>query len=257
MIARTREEIEIIRESGRRLGHHLARLSAMVVAGATPRDIDTAAMKMIEDDGDVAPFHHYPSGRQGEKFPGVICVSTNDIIVHAPGNWDETPFQEGDIVTIDFGVQHRGLITDSARTIIVGKPRMPEEAAMVSSAYEALQLGIDQARVGNTTGDIGYAIQRIAESRGYGYPLNLSGHGVGREVHEEPHVPNYGDPGKGTRLVEGLVIAIEPMFTMGKGDVYVTKDNFTYKTKDGSRACHVEHTVLVTKDGPEILTFDN
>lgn len=161
------------------------------------------------------------------------------------------------MVTIDFGVQHQGLITDSARTIIVGKPRSPEEAKMLSAAYEALQLGIDQARVGNTTGHIGNAIQRVAEAHGYGYPLNLAGHGVGTEVHEEPHVPNYGVPGEGEKLVEGLVIAIEPMFTMGKGDVYVDKDSFTYKTKDGSRSCHVEHTVLITKDGPEILTRDN
>ncbi|MEN9413114.1 MAG: hypothetical protein RLZZ342_201 [Candidatus Parcubacteria bacterium] len=257
MIAKTPEEIAIIRESGRRLGHHLARLSELVVVGATPRDIENAAKQMIEDDGDVAPFHHYPSGRKGEKFPGVICVSVNDTIVHAPGTWNDTPFEEGDMVTIDFGVQHQGLITDSARTIIVGKPRSPEEAKMLSAAYEALQLGIDQARVGNTTGHIGNAIQRVAEAHGYGYPLNLAGHGVGTEVHEEPHVPNYGVPGEGEKLVEGLVIAIEPMFTMGKGDVYVDKDSFTYKTKDGSRSCHVEHTVLITKDGPEILTRDN
>ena len=257
MIATTPEDIATIRESGRRLGHHLARLSALAVIGATPLDIENAAKKMIEDDGDVAPFHHYPSGRQGERFPGVICVSVNDVIVHAPGVWDETPFAEGDLVSIDFGVQHKGLITDSARTVIVGKPRNPEEAQLVSVAYEALQAGIDQARVGNTTGDIGFAVQHFAERYGYGYPKHLSGHGVGLSIHEEPHVPNYGTPGKGDKLVEGMVIAIEPMFMLGKDDLYIDKNGFSYRTKDGSRSVHAEHTVLITKDGPEILTKDN
>lgn len=257
MIATTPEDIATIRESGRRLGHHLARLSALAVIGATPLDIENAAKKMIEDDGDVAPFHHYPSGRQGERFPGVICVSVNDVIVHAPGVWDETPFAEGDLVSIDFGVQHKGLITDSARTVIVGKPRNPEEAQLVSVAYEALQAGIDQARVGNTTGDIGFAVQQFAERYGYGYPKHLSGHGVGLSIHEEPHVPNYGTPGKGDKLVEGMVIAIEPMFMRGKDDLYIDKNGFSYRTKDGSRSVHAEHTVLITKDGPEILTKDN
>jgi hypothetical protein len=154
----------------------------MVVVGETPRGIDAAAAKMIEDDGDEAPFRGYPSGRQGEKFPGVICVSVNDTIVHAPGTWNDTPFAEGDVVSIDFGVQHKGLITDSARTVIVGSPRNPEEAQLVSVAYEALQAGIDQARVGNTTGDIGFAVQQFAERYGYGYPKHLSGHGVGLSI---------------------------------------------------------------------------
>lgn len=257
MIAKTPEELATIRESGRRLGHHLARLSKMAVVGATPKDIDAAAAKMIADDGDEAPFHGYPSGRNGAKFPGAICVSVNDTIVHCPGVWSDEPFKDGDIVCIDFGVKHDGLITDSARTVIVGKPRSPEEAQLVSVTYEALQLGIDQARVGNTTGDIGYAVQQIAEKYGYGYPRHLSGHGVGREIHEEPHIPNYGDPGKGDKLVEGMVIAIEPMFTLGTSDLYVDSDGFSYRTKDGSRTAHCEHTVLITKNGPEILTKDN
>ena len=125
---------------------------------------------------------------------------------------------------------------------------------LVRAAFEALQIGIDQARIGNTTGDIGYAVQQVAEKYDLGYPRNLSGHGVGKKIHEEPHVPNYGDPGVGYKLVEGLVIAIEPMFTLGSGDLYVDKDNFSYRTKDGSRTAHAEHTVIVTKNGPEILT---
>lgn len=257
MIATSPDDIATIRESGRRLGHHLARLSRLIVVGATPKEIDAAAAKMIEDDGDEAPFKGYPSGRKGEKFPGVICVSVNDTIVHSPGVWNDVPFADGDIVTIDFGVTHKGLITDSARTVIAGKPRSPEEARLVSMTYEALQLGIDQARVGNHTGDIGFAVQQVAEREGYGYPRQLSGHGVGRSIHEEPHVPNYGEPGKGERLVEGMVIAIEPMFTLGTSDLYIAGDNFTYRTKDGSRTAHCEHTVLITKDGPEILTRDN
>lgn len=257
MIAKTPEDIATIRESGRRLGHHLARLSRMVVVGETPRGIDAAAAKMIEDDGDEAPFFGYPVGRHGEKFPSVICVSVNDTIVHGPGSRDEKPFVDGDLVSIDFGLKHNGLITDSARTVIVGSPRNPEEAQLVSVAYEALQAGIDQARVGNTTGDIGFAVQQFAERYGYGYPKHLSGHGVGLSIHEEPHVPNYGDKGKGDKLVEGMVIAIEPMFMLGKDDLYIDKDGFSYRTKDGSRSVHAEHTVLITKEGPEILTRDN
>ena len=122
--------------------------------------------------------------------------------------------------------------------------------------YEALAAGIAQARVGNTTGDIGYAVKKVAEKYGFGYPKNLSGHGVGLKVHEEPHVPNYGEPGKGEKLTEGLVIAIEPMMTLGAGDLYVDKDGFSYRTKDGSKTAHAEHTILITKNGPEILTTE-
>ena len=155
---------------------------------------------------------------------------------------------------LDFGIKHGGLYTDHATTLIVGKPKSKEDELLVRATFEALQIGIDQAHVGNTTGDIGYAVQKVAEKYNLGYPKNLSGHGVGKAVHEEPHVPNFGEPGKGVKLQEGLVIAIEPMFTLGAGDLFVDKDGHSYRTKDGSRTAHTEHTVIVTKNGPEIIT---
>jgi len=254
MIARTQEEIEILREGGKRLAKHVRRLGEMVRPGVTSRDLEEAAIQMVKDDGDEPAFLDYASGRNGEHFPSVLCVSVNDAIVHSPAGTNDEVFENGDVVSVDFGIIHRGLITDHAATVICGKAISPDDEMLVRAAYEALQVGIDQAWPGKTTGDIGYAVEKIAEKYGLGFPLNLSGHGVGKEIHEEPHVPNYGDPGKGHKLVEGLVIAIEPMFTLGKGNLFVDKDNFSYRTKDGSRSAHAEHTVLVTKNGPEILT---
>lgn len=254
MIAKTQEDIDILREGGRRLAAHLQALAPMVMPGTTGHEIELAAQARVEAEGDTLAFADYPSGRRGEKFPGGLCFSVNDIIVHAPAFGNEYVIQEGDIVTLDFGIRHRGLYTDHAITVIAGKAKSEDDERLVRGTYEALDAGIAQARVGNTTGDIGYAVQKIAEKYKFGYPKNLSGHGVGRAVHEDPHVPNFGTPGAGERLVEGLVIAIEPMMTLGTSDLYVDKDNFSYRTRDGSRSAHAEHTVLITKDGPEILT---
>lgn len=254
MIATTQEEIGVLREGGKRLARHVRRLCEMIAPGVSGHDLEAAVQGWVKDEGDELAFAGYPSGKKGEKFPGGLCFSVNDIIVHAPAWENEYVIQEGDVVTVDFGIRHRGLYTDHAATIIAGMPRSEEDARLVRGTYEAMMEGIAQARVGNTVGDIGYAVQKVAEKYGFGYPRNLSGHGVGLQVHEEPHVPNFGAPGKGEKLVEGLVIAIEPMMTLGSGDLYVDKDGFSYRTRDGSRAAHAEHTVLVTKNGPEILT---
>jgi methionyl aminopeptidase len=254
MIATTKKEIDLLRESGRRLGSHLKELSKMVKPGVTPKEIDTQARELLARDGDQAAFLGYGSGRNGEKFPSVICISVNDVIVHAPGSLIEKAIEEGDVVTLDFGVKHKGYFTDHAVTLIAGKKHDPKDAEMVKAAYEALEAGIAQARLGNTTGDIGEAVHAVAKKYGLGFPKNLSGHGVGKKVHEEPHVPNFRDPRFDEPLEEGLVIAIEPMFTRGSGDLFVDKDGFSYRTKDGSRSAHTEHTVMITKNGPEILT---
>jgi len=254
MIAKKQEEIDALREGGKRLAKHVRALSKMVVPGATSRELEDAAIQMIRDDGDEPAFLDYESGKRGEHFPSTLCVSVNDVIVHSPAGTNDAVFEDGDVVSLDFGIIHKGLYTDHASTVICGKPKSTEDEMLVRAAYEALQVGIDQAKIGNTTGDIGYAVQKVAEKYDLGYPKNLSGHGVGKKIHEEPHVPNYGDPGMGHKLEEGLVIAIEPMFTLGSGDLYIDKDNFSYRTKDGSRSAHAEHTILVTKNGPEILT---
>lgn len=243
-----------MRESGRRLGSHLKELSKMVKPGVTPQEIDIEAQALLHADGDQPAFYGYASGKNGEKFPCVLCVSVNDVIVHAPGSILTKPIKEGDVVTLDFGVKHKGYYTDHAVTVIAGKKHDPKDAEMVKAAYEALEAGINMARVGNTTGDIGEAVETVAKKYGLGFPKNLSGHGVGKKIHEEPHVPNYRDSRFDVPLQEGLIIAIEPMFTRGSGILFVDKDAFSYRTKDGSRSAHVEHTVLITKNGPEILT---
>lgn len=250
MIARTKEEIEILREGGRRLARHVRILKDMVAPGVTGAELEAKAREMVEKDGDTMAFHGYGK----DPFPSGLCVSVNDVIVHSPAGQNGSVFEEGDVVCLDFGIVHKGLYTDHAVTVIAGKPQSEDDKRLVRGVFEALRLGIDQARVGNFTGDIGYAVERYAKREGFGYPKNLSGHGVGKKVHEEPHVPNFGAPKSGEKLVEGLVIAIEPMFTLGSGELYVDKDKHSYRTKDGSRTAHAEHTVIVTKNGPEILT---
>lgn len=256
MIIKKEEELEILREGGRRLARHVRRLAEAVRPGLTPKDLEDMAAQWVKEDGDTLAFANYPSGKHNEKFPGGLCVSVNDTIVHSPGALNEKPFEDGDIVSIDFGIKHRGLYTDHATTVIAGKPKSKDDVRLLQGTEEALAVGIAKARLGNTVGDIGYAIEKVADRYGFGYPRNLSGHGVGRAIHEEPHVPNYGEPGRGEKLVEGLVIAIEPMMTLGTSDLFIDKDNFSYRTKDGSNSAHFEHTIVITSKGPEILTLE-
>jgi methionyl aminopeptidase len=251
MIAKSKDEIRDLREGGRRLARHVRILSEMVLPGAQATDIEARAKEMVEKDGDLLAFLGYPSGKHGEKFPTGLCFSVNDCVVHSPAY--EYVIKEGDVVSLDFGIRHKGLYTDHAATVIAGAGSA-EDIRLVAGTYEALAVGIKAALLGNKTGDIGYAVEQVAKKYHFGFPKNLAGHGVGREVHEDPHVPNYGFPRTGTRLDEGLVIAIEPMMTLGTGDLYVDKNNFSYKTKDGSRSAHAEHTIIITANGPEILT---
>lgn len=253
MIATKPEEIAALREGGRRLGRHLAELASMVRPGITARELEEKAREMLKADGDEPAFLGYRSRGDKEPYPSALCVSINDTIVHSPAAVNGRVLSEGDVVCLDFGVKHKGLYTDSAVTVIVGKGS-PEDERLLRGTQEALAAGIAAARVGGTTGDIGAAVEKVANKYGFGFPRNLSGHGVGLKVHEEPHVPNFGKAGEGTPLVEGLVIAIEPMMTLGSGELYLDKDGHSYRTKDGSRTAHFEHTVLLTKNGPEVLT---
>lgn len=253
MIARTAEEIAILREGGKRLARHVRMLSEMAKPGVSSVELEAKAREMVAKDGDTMAFFGYKGRKDKEGFPSGLCVSVNDIIVHSPAGQNGSVFQDGDVVCIDFGIKHKGLYTDHARTVIAGKGS-PEDVRLVQGTEEALDAGIKEARVGNTTGDIGHAVERIATKYGFGFPKNLSGHGVGLQVHEEPYVPNFGAPKSGAKLEEGLVIAIEPMMTLGSGELYIDKDGHSYRTKDGSRTAHAEDTVLITKNGPEILT---
>ncbi len=254
MIATTAEEIEILREGGRRLARHVRILSELVVPGVTSAELEKVAREMVEKDGDTPAFLGYKGRKDEHPYPAALCISVNDVIVHSPASENNMLIEEGDVVCVDFGIKHRGLFTDHANTVIAGKRHNPEDLRLVRGTHEALLLGIEAAQLGKMTGDIGYAVERFAKKNGFGYPKNLSGHGVGTKVHEEPYVPNFGAPGSGDELVEGLVIAIEPMFTLGKGDLIVDGDGHSYRTKDGSRAAHSEHTVMITAEGPEILT---
>ncbi len=254
MIAKTQEEIEILREGGRRLARHVRMLSQVVAPGVTSAELEAKAREMVKADGDELAFFGHTDRKGDKPYPAGLCLSVNDVIVHSPASENNMTIQEGDVVCLDFGIKHRGLYTDHAATVIAGHTHDPEDLRLVRGTYEALMLGIAEAKVGNTTGDIGYAVERFAKKNAFGYPKNLSGHGVGKKVHEEPHVPNFGAPKSGEPLVEGLVIAIEPMFTLGSGELYVDKDGYSYRTKDGSRSAHSEHTIIVLADGPEILT---
>ena len=254
MIAKTEAEVEALREGGRRLAKHIRTLSEMVVPGISARELEDKARDMVEADGDELAFYQHKERKGDEPFPSGLCLSVNDVIVHSPAATNDIVIQDGDVVCLDFGIKHEGLYTDHAATVIAGKPKSVEDEKLLRGTYEALTVGIAAAKAGGNTGDIGYAVQKIAEKYHLGYPKNLSGHGVGLKVHEDPHVPNFGEPGKGASLHEGEVIAIEPMMTLGAGELYIDKDGYSYRTKDGSRTAHAEHTVLITKNGPEILT---
>ena len=254
MIAKTKAEIDALREGGRRLARHVRILSEMVRPGLVARELEYKAHELVKADGDELAFHGHQERKTDAPYPSGLCLSINDVIVHSPANQNSSVIKEGDVVCLDFGIKHKGFYTDHAVTVIAGTKRDPHDEELVSGTYEALAAGIAEAKVGNTTGDIGYAVQKIAEKYNFGYPKNLSGHGVGLKVHEEPHIPNFGMPGKGAKLHEGEVIAIEPMMALGSGELFIDKDGYSYRTKDGSRTAHAEHTVLVTKNGPEILT---
>ncbi|RJQ33172.1 type I methionyl aminopeptidase [Candidatus Parcubacteria bacterium] len=254
MIFKKKEDVAAIREACRRTARHVRILSEMVKPGATSYELEMKAREMVEKDGDKLAFHGYKSSPNEAPYDSGLCCSVNDVIVHSPAGQNGARFQEGDVVTLDFGIIHKGFYSDMARTMIAGKALNADDERLIKGTYEAAEVGINAARIGNTIGDIGFAVEQIADKYGFGYPKNLCGHGVGKVLHDEPRVPNFGEPGKGQKIVEGLVIAIEPMMTLGTGQLFVDADGHSYRTKDGSRSAHVENTIIVTKNGPEVLT---
>lgn len=253
MIVKTKEELAALQEGGRHIARHLHELSKMVKPGATALQLEMRARELCEEDGDNAILLGYKYDKNRPAYHSALCVSVNDTIVHSPAADNGAVFQDGDIVSIDFVIKHGEYCLDSAVTIIAGKPKK-EDAALLAAAYEALEAGIAAAKTGATTGDIGHAVEEVAKRYKLGFPKNLSGHGIGKNIHELPHVPNFGKVGEGEELKEGMVITVEPMFTLGSGDLFIDKDGHGYRTKDGSRAVHVEHTIIVRKDGGEILS---
>ncbi len=247
------EEIEILREGGKRLAFILRTLAKEVAPGVNAKHLDKIAYDMARDGGDESAFLNYKPYGARRAYPASLCVSINDEIVHGIPNEREKILKEGDIVSLDMGLKHKGLFTDSAVTVRVGK--IDDEAKkLLKVTSEALFVGIRAAKEGNTTGDIGFAIEQFVKPYHYGIVEDLSGHGVGYKVHEDPYVPNYGRQHEGEKLRAGMVIAIEPMLNEGTKMITLDKDGYTFRTKDGSRSAHFEHTIVITPQGPEILT---
>jgi methionyl aminopeptidase len=252
IIRKSLAEIEALRAAGRivALAHEQMRAAATV--GTTLLELDAIAERVLTEHGATSPFKGYQPHFAPTPFPGVICASVNDVVVH--GIPDATPLADGDLVSIDLGSILNGWVGDAARSFIVGTPD-PADQQLIDITDAALQAGIDAAQPGARIGDIAAAIGTIGRGAGFGIPEGWGGHGVGREMHEEPSVPNEGQAGRGLKLKPGLVIAIEPMFMAGGDDgVVIDDDGWTIRTADGSRAAHSEHTIAITADGPIILT---
>ncbi len=248
-----KEDIAILREGGKRHAAILKELALMTRPGVRTGELNDRAMQLIAEGGDTAAFLNYQPYGAKRPYPAALCVSVNDEIVHGIPNENDRELKEGDIVSLDLGLVHKGMITDAAITVPVGNIS-PECTKLLVITKEALIAGIKAAKGGRRVGDISSAIERVGVANKYGIVEDLAGHGVGYEVHEDPYVPNYGDPGIGETLKPGMVIAIEPMFNIGTKKIKLDKDGYTYRTADGKPSAHFEHTVLITKSGAEILT---
>jgi methionyl aminopeptidase len=242
-------EIELMRVAGRILADILDVLHAELRPGVTTGELDEIAARMMRDAGAISSFKGYGSN---PPFPGVICASLNDEVVHGIPS-PRRRLAEGDIVSIDVGCIVDGWHADCARTWAVGEVT-PEEAQLVEATRRGMEAGIAAAVPGNHLGDIGHAIESVAHEHGYGIVRPFVGHGIGQAMHEGPQVPNYGRPGAGMLIEAGMCFAIEPMFNLGGDEVFVEDDGWTVRTADGGRSAHFENTIAVTADGPDVLT---
>lgn len=247
---KTSAEIETIAEGGRLLRDILLRTAKLVKPGVSTKDLSDFADKEIRNISGRPSFIGY--GEKGNPFPAALCTSVNDVVVHGIPSATEV-LQQGDIIGLDIGMEYKQLYTDTAITVPVGTVNAKAQQLM-DVTKKSLDLGIQQAVIGNRTGDIGHAVQTHAESSGFSVVRDLVGHGVGYGVHEDPAIPNYGKAGTGAKLVEGMVIAIEPMLCTGRYYVFFDDDGWTIRTEDGSLSAHFEHTIAITKKGPRILT---
>jgi methionyl aminopeptidase len=245
IVCKSPREIEQMRRANVLVAEVLAELASMVKPGVTTAELDAAAERLVRAAGAEPAFKGY------RGYPATLCASVNDEVVHGiPG---DRAVSEGDIISLDMGVKLDGFYGDSAVTVPVGKVT-DEVQRLLQVTQESLQKGIAQVRLGGRVSDIGHAIQEHVEAAGFSVVREFVGHGIGAQLHEEPQIANYGEPGRGPRLAEGMVLAIEPMVNMGKPAVKVLRDGWTAVTRDGSLSAHFEHTVAVTKDGPLVLT---
>ena len=250
---KTPTEIELMRHAGRITAAALAAVREAAAVGVRLDALDAVAAEVIAAAGAEALFLGYQPSSAVSPYPAVACISVNDAVVHGiPGRY---ALRHGDLVSVDCGARYRGWSGDAAISFIVGEHAEPRDEALIATTQAALDAGIAAAQPGARLGDIAHAIGRVARTAGYGLMASHGGHGIGREMHEAPHVPNEGRPGRGLVLRPGLVLALEPMLISGGTDAYRTDpDGWTLRTADGSRAAHIEHTVAVTENGPEVLT---
>lgn len=243
---KTRDEIDKMREAGKILADVLKILKKNTKAGMSTKDLSILSLKEVKSHGAKPAFLGY------QGYPEAICISINDEVVHGIPSKNKI-ISRGDLVSLDFGVELDGMIVDGAISFVIGDASK-EIKNLIKNTEESLMIGLKQIKDGCRVGDIGSAIENVLRKNNHGIVVDLVGHGVGHAIHEDPNIPNFGKKNSGPMLQEGMTIAVEPMATLGNGDVFVDSDGWTVKTKDGSIACHFEHTVLITKNGYEILT---
>ena len=248
IIYKSPEEIDKMRKAGRIVAGTIDRVLATVRPGVTTAQLDEVAEAYILEQRATPSFKWYRG-----TFPASICTSLNDEIVHGIPS-KKRVVREGDVLSLDFGAIWDGFHADSAVTIVVGDPGSPDAEKLVRVTEEALEAGISQIRPGGRLSDIGAAVQQVAEGAGFSVVREYVGHGIGRALHEDPQIANYGDPGRGPVLKPGLVVAVEPMVNVGGWETRVLADDWTVVTEDGSLSAHFEHTIAVTEDGHEVLT---
>ncbi|MFZ6000612.1 MAG: type I methionyl aminopeptidase [Bacteroidota bacterium] len=242
---KTEEDIQKIRESAQILGKAHAEVARLIKPGVKTKKLDEVAETFIRDHQGLPSFKNY------RGFPASLCISVNEVVVHGfPSDYE---IREDDIISIDCGVQYKGFHSDSAYTYPLEGAK-PDAINLLDRTYKSLYLGIEQAKAGNRIGDVGFAIQNYVEEFGYGVVRELVGHGVGKNLHEDPEVPNYGKRGKGVKIAPGMVFAIEPMINMGTKNVVQERDGWTIRTRDRKPSAHFEHTVAIYEDRTEILT---
>jgi len=251
---KTEDEIELMRLANQLVGKTLGELAKYIKPGVTTLQLDKIADEFIRDHGAIPTFKNFPNPFGG-PFPASICTSVNDVVVHGVPD-SKTVLKDGDIISIDCGTLLDGFNGDSCYTFCVGEV-LPEVRQLLKITKESLYLGIEQATAGKRVGDIGDTVQTYCESHGYGVVRELTGHGIGKEMHEDPQIPNYGRRGNGALLKSGMCIAIEPMITMGNRQIWMMPDKWTIRTRDGKPAAHFEHTIAIRRGKAEILSsFD-
>ena len=251
---KSEKEIKLMREACRITGLVYKEIEKVIKPGMTTMELDKFAEKVIKENGGVPAQKGYPSGMRGvPPFPATLCISINDEVIHGIPSHKRV-IQDGDVVSIDLVVYKDGFNGDAARTFIVGKGS-DEAKKLVDITQKAFFEGIKYAVKGNRVGDISHAIGEFVEKHGYNVVREFQGHGIGREMHEDPGIPNYGKPGRGRRLEPGMTLAIEPMVIAGKRDIYQDYDGWTILTQDGSLSAHYENTILITEKEPEVLTL--